>query len=194
MSLSSLPPTPRAATGPVFRGPRQPSERKAERMPFGPTHTLLRGLAGFAFASFWHRVETHTHVDGYDGDPEKLVPDEGTPIIVVANHHNSAADVSPFLLSLSIRRKGCRAERRGGAGQQATHSDSAGCALPWMLPEHADTIAMYPPPKYESPPPPRSPSCLCTFLTTASCITGQSRPSLRPDCPKKFSSTLATCP
>lgn len=64
-------------------------------MPFGPTHTLLRGLAGFAFASFWHRVETHTHVDGYDGDPERLVPDEGTPIIVVANHHNSAADVSP---------------------------------------------------------------------------------------------------
>ena len=63
-------------------------------MPFGPTHTLLRGLAGFAFASFWHRVETHTHVQGYDGDPERLVPEEGTPIIVVANHHNSAADVS----------------------------------------------------------------------------------------------------
>jgi hypothetical protein len=35
-----------------------------------------------SFASFWHRVETHTHVDGYDGDPERLVPDEGTPIIV----------------------------------------------------------------------------------------------------------------
>lgn len=74
-------------------------------MPFGPTHTLLRGLAGFAFASFWHRVETHTHVDGYDGDPEKLVPDEGTPIIVVANHHNSAADVAVLSLHFPHYRK-----------------------------------------------------------------------------------------
>ncbi|KAG0666321.1 hypothetical protein C6P46_004888 [Rhodotorula mucilaginosa] len=74
-------------------------------MPFGPTHTLLRGLAGFAFASFWHRVETHTHVDGYDGDPERLVPDEGTPIIVVANHHNSAADVAVLSLHFPHYRK-----------------------------------------------------------------------------------------
>ncbi|KWU44372.1 hypothetical protein RHOSPDRAFT_18102 [Rhodotorula sp. JG-1b] len=74
-------------------------------MPFGPTHTLLRGLAGFAFASFWHRVETHTHVDGYNGDPERLVPDEGTPIIVVANHHNSAADVAVLSLHFPHYRK-----------------------------------------------------------------------------------------
>lgn len=113
-------------------------------MPFGPTHTLLRGLAGFAFASFWHRVETHTHVDGYDGDPERLVPEEGTPIIVVANHHNSAADVSP--LSCPVLPEGvCRAERRGGARcNKPTHSHSAGRG-PFIHPgrEHADTLARY---------------------------------------------------
>ncbi|GAA5877846.1 hypothetical protein JCM3774_000194 [Rhodotorula dairenensis] len=74
-------------------------------MPFGPTHTLLRGLAGFAFASFWHRVETHTQVEGYDGDADRLVPDEGTPIIVVANHHNSAADVAVLSLHFPHYRK-----------------------------------------------------------------------------------------
>ena len=84
-------------------------------MPFGPTHTLLRGLAGFAFASFWHRVETHTHVDGYNGNPERLVPDEGTPIIVVANHHNSAADVSQVPLAFMYSGEGVaeRATRWG---------------------------------------------------------------------------------
>lgn len=82
-------------------------------MPFGPTHTLLRGLAGFAFASFWHRVETHTKLEEYpDGDADKLVPPEGTPIIVVANHHNSAADVSgcPLRWGRTVDDK-----RRGGA-------------------------------------------------------------------------------
>ncbi|GAA5989981.1 hypothetical protein JCM10908_002407 [Rhodotorula pacifica] len=74
-------------------------------MPFGPTHTLLRGLAGFAFASFWHRVEVHTHVDGYDGDADALVPEEGTPIVVVANHHNSAADVAVLSLHFPHYRK-----------------------------------------------------------------------------------------
>ncbi|BGP20021.1 hypothetical protein JCM10213v2_008156 [Rhodosporidiobolus nylandii] len=59
---------------------------------FGPAHTVLRGLAAVAFASFWNRVETHTAVEGVE--VEELVPDEGTPMCVVANHWNSAADVA----------------------------------------------------------------------------------------------------
>ncbi|GAA5857422.1 hypothetical protein JCM9279_002506, partial [Rhodotorula babjevae] len=86
---------------------------------FGPTHTFLRGLASYAFASFWHRVlvlaaecddECEGGDDEYDeGDyegrqegqrrrrretAEERVPQEGTPCIVVANHWNSAADVA----------------------------------------------------------------------------------------------------
>ncbi|BGP35303.1 hypothetical protein JCM10296v2_007138 [Rhodotorula toruloides] len=61
-------------------------------MVFGPTHTFLRGLASYAFASFWYRVEVHTRVGGLEA--EELVPEEGTPMIVVANHWNSAADVA----------------------------------------------------------------------------------------------------
>lgn len=68
-------------------------------MVFGPTHTFLRGLASYAFASFWYRVEVHTRVGGLE--VEELVPEEGTPVIVVANHWNSAADVSlPFVRSV----------------------------------------------------------------------------------------------
>ncbi|GAA5866505.1 hypothetical protein JCM8547_000646 [Rhodosporidiobolus lusitaniae] len=59
---------------------------------FGPSHTVLRGLAALAFRSFWHRVEVVAS-DGL-GEPEDLVPQEGTPMIVVANHWNSAADVA----------------------------------------------------------------------------------------------------
>ncbi|KAJ8292052.1 Glycerol-3-phosphate O-acyltransferase 2 [Rhodotorula toruloides] len=61
-------------------------------MVFGPTHTFLRGLASYAFASFWYKVEVHTRVGGLE--VEELVPEEGTPMIVVANHWNSAADVA----------------------------------------------------------------------------------------------------
>ncbi|EGU11469.1 Glycerol-3-phosphate-acyltransferase [Rhodotorula toruloides ATCC 204091] len=61
-------------------------------MVFGPTHTFLRGLASYAFASFWYRVEVHTRVGGLEVG--ELVPEEGTPMIVVANHWNSAADVA----------------------------------------------------------------------------------------------------
>ncbi|BGP27530.1 hypothetical protein JCM10295v2_006502 [Rhodotorula toruloides] len=61
-------------------------------MVFGPTHTFLRGLASYAFASFWYQVEVHTRVGGLE--VEDLVPEEGTPMIVVANHWNSAADVA----------------------------------------------------------------------------------------------------
>ncbi|GAA5923090.1 hypothetical protein JCM3775_007434 [Rhodotorula graminis] len=82
---------------------------------FGPTHTFLRGLAAYAFASFWHRVlvlaaEADGDDDDEDGDgevrqgtgrgrtrretAEERVPNEGTPCIVVANHWNSAADVA----------------------------------------------------------------------------------------------------
>lgn len=65
-------------------------------MGFGPTHTFLRGLAGFAFESFWYKCEVHS----FDGqDPEEVVPAEGTPMIVVANHWNSAADVRICLFS-----------------------------------------------------------------------------------------------
>ncbi|GAA6055268.1 hypothetical protein JCM3770_001517 [Rhodotorula araucariae] len=63
---------------------------------FGPTHTFLRGLAAYAFASFWHRVLVLVADDDTDnGDSlEDRVPREGTPCIVVANHWNSAADVA----------------------------------------------------------------------------------------------------
>ncbi|GAA5912347.1 hypothetical protein JCM8208_003333 [Rhodotorula glutinis] len=82
---------------------------------FGPTHTFLRGLASYAFASFWHRVlvlaaegDDDDDDDEDDGEgeerqgrrrrrretAEERVPKEGTPCIVVANHWNSAADVA----------------------------------------------------------------------------------------------------
>lgn len=54
-------------------------------MPFGYTHTSLRALAKWATQSFFARI----HVDGGD----EHVPKDG-PVIVVANHHNSAVDVS----------------------------------------------------------------------------------------------------
>jgi hypothetical protein len=161
-------------------------------MPFGPTHTLLRGLAGFAFASFWHRVETHTHVDGYDGDPERLVPDEGTPIIVVANHHNSAADVSPpRALCLTVAERATRWGRslhqRGPLaleqGEGVRFHDTKKHANSLCSPSVLTLSRNH-----------RSPSCRCTFLTTANCTIGQSRPSLPPDSRKRSSSTLATCP
>lgn len=64
---------------------------------FGHTHTVLRGIAAYAFMSFWHKVQVlvsdeAAELAGTD-DPDVLVPDEGTPMIVVANHWNSAADV-----------------------------------------------------------------------------------------------------
>ncbi|GAA6019574.1 hypothetical protein JCM10207_003749, partial [Rhodosporidiobolus poonsookiae] len=59
---------------------------------FGPTHVILRGLAALAFEAFWHRVCVHTKQG--DEAVDELVPDEGTPMIVVANHWNSAADVA----------------------------------------------------------------------------------------------------
>jgi len=95
---------------------------------FGPTHTFLRGLASYAFASFWHQVlvlAAESEGDDDDDDEggggggfeagedrgrqrrrrretaEERVPQEGTPCIVVANHWNSAADVRP---SLSLAR------------------------------------------------------------------------------------------
>ncbi|CEQ41734.1 SPOSA6832_03485, partial [Sporobolomyces salmonicolor] len=71
-------------------------------MVFGPTHTLLRGLAGFAFKSFWYSVEVHCD-DGRR--PEDVVPDEGTPMIVVANHWNSAADVAVLSIYFPHYRK-----------------------------------------------------------------------------------------
>ncbi|GAA6018836.1 hypothetical protein JCM11491_006880 [Sporobolomyces phaffii] len=71
-------------------------------MGFGPTHTFLRGLAGFAFESFWYKCE----VLSYDGsDPEEVVPAEGTPMIVVANHWNSAADVAVLSIYFPHYRK-----------------------------------------------------------------------------------------
>ncbi|KAK4048505.1 hypothetical protein OIV83_004673 [Microbotryomycetes sp. JL201] len=57
-------------------------------MPFGYTHTTLRALAKGATVSFFSRV----HVDYTDDN----VPVQG-PVIVVANHHNSAVD--PAMLS-----------------------------------------------------------------------------------------------
>ncbi|GJN93991.1 hypothetical protein Rhopal_007054-T1 [Rhodotorula paludigena] len=65
---------------------------------FGHTHTVLRGIAAYAFMSFWHKVQVlvsdeAAELAGTD-DPDVLVPDEGTPMIVVANHWNSAADVA----------------------------------------------------------------------------------------------------
>ncbi|GAA5846307.1 hypothetical protein JCM11251_008027 [Rhodosporidiobolus azoricus] len=59
---------------------------------FGSAHTILRGLAALAFKSFWHRVEVCTTDESVP--PERRVPREGTPMIVVANHWNSAADVA----------------------------------------------------------------------------------------------------
>ncbi|GAA6039346.1 hypothetical protein JCM8097_002809 [Rhodosporidiobolus ruineniae] len=59
---------------------------------FGSAHTVLRGIAAVAFRSFWHEVGVFSAVEGVE--PDELVPDEGTPIIVVANHWNSAADVA----------------------------------------------------------------------------------------------------
>jgi len=56
--------------------------RKA--MPFGATHSSLRSLAQYATQSFFSRI----HIDG-----EEHVPLEG-PVIALANHHNSAVDVS----------------------------------------------------------------------------------------------------
>lgn len=71
-------------------------------MGFGPTHTLLRGLAGFAFDSFWYKCEVHS----FDGqDCEEVVPAEGTPMIVVANHWNSAADVAVLSIYFPHYRK-----------------------------------------------------------------------------------------
>ncbi|KAK4053595.1 hypothetical protein OIO90_003834 [Microbotryomycetes sp. JL221] len=57
-------------------------------MPFGYTHTTLRALAKGATQSFFARI----HVE-FDQDN---VPRDG-PVIVVANHHNSAVD--PAMLS-----------------------------------------------------------------------------------------------
>ncbi|GAA5979363.1 hypothetical protein JCM11641_005013 [Rhodosporidiobolus odoratus] len=57
---------------------------------FGPSHTILRGLAALAFQSFWHRVVVYTQ----EGEVHDHVPAEGTPVVVVANHWNSAADVA----------------------------------------------------------------------------------------------------
>ncbi|GAA6063596.1 hypothetical protein JCM10212_000990 [Sporobolomyces blumeae] len=71
-------------------------------MGFGPTHTFLRGLAGFAFESFWYKCEVHA-LDG--ADPEQIVPTEGTPMIVVANHWNSAADVAVLSIYFPHYRK-----------------------------------------------------------------------------------------
>ncbi|GAA5911387.1 uncharacterized protein JCM6883_000080 [Sporobolomyces salmoneus] len=71
-------------------------------MGFGPTHTFLRGLAGFAFESFWYTCE----VLSFDGnEPEQVVPTEGTPVIVVANHWNSAADVAVLSIYFPHYRK-----------------------------------------------------------------------------------------
>ncbi|GAA5985969.1 hypothetical protein JCM5350_007825 [Sporobolomyces pararoseus] len=71
-------------------------------MGFGPTHTFLRGLAGFAFESFWYKCEVHS----FDGkDPEEVVPAEGTPMIAVANHWNSAADVAVLSIYFPHYRK-----------------------------------------------------------------------------------------
>jgi hypothetical protein len=53
-------------------------------MPFGATHSSLRSLAQYATQSFFSRI----HIDG-----EEHVPLEG-PVIALANHHNSAVDVS----------------------------------------------------------------------------------------------------
>jgi 1-acyl-sn-glycerol-3-phosphate acyltransferase len=68
---------------------------------FGHSHTVLRGIAALAFKAFWGRVEVITSVEGVEA--EELVPDEGTPMIMVANHWNSAADVRlvSFLSSTS---------------------------------------------------------------------------------------------
>lgn len=55
-------------------------------MPFGPTHTLIRSLATAALGSFYCKIQ----VEGSEFIPKE---EEG-PVLVLANHWNSAVDVS----------------------------------------------------------------------------------------------------
>lgn len=57
-------------------------------MPFGPTYTIIKSLASAALGTFFAKVQ----VEGSQFLPKE---DEG-PVLVLANHWNSAVDVSYF--------------------------------------------------------------------------------------------------